>query len=263
MDVETIEKSVYVGGPMRGYHLFNYPSFDKWRDWMAGEGWFVFSPADMDREKGFDPSETDPEDWPFTIEDALQRDFGVILTCTAILLIPGWEKSVGAHAELHVARNIGLTVLMAVEDEDGNPLSTTVLDRDFVDEWLAAGPHSAKAAGTTDGVVRRWDTGATRDIDTDKLDFEGCLSTYVLEAFAEYMKSCSLLADGTRRDSDNWQRGLPVDVYMKSMWRHFFAVWKSHRRGEPNRTDLCALLFNVQGMLHEVLKAEEAAAANG
>lgn len=107
--------------------------------------------------------------------------------------------------------------------------------------------------GKPDPVVRTFASGANRDQDDTKLDYEGFLSPLVLEAFAEYMNKNRYLRDGTRRDSDNWQKGIPRDVYMKSMWRHFFAVWKSHRAGSVSKEDLTALLFNVQGMLHELL----------
>jgi hypothetical protein len=69
--------------------------------------------------------------------------------------------------------------------------------------------------------VRTFSTGATRDTDEGKLDFEGFLSPTVLKAFAEYMHEKRKMPDGSLRDSDNWQRGIPVDAYMKSMWRHF------------------------------------------
>ena len=74
-------------------------------------------------------------------------------------------------------------------------------------------------------------------------------------------------SNGELRDSDNWQKGIPQDAYMKSMWRHFLDVWALHRGYK--RTDkltgktitlkeaLCALLFNVQGYLHEQIKKEE------
>jgi hypothetical protein len=43
------------------------------------------------------------------------------------------------------------------------------------------------------------------------------------------------------------------------MWRHFFAVWQSHRGNSGDiETELCALRFNVDGMLHEILKAKKA-----
>ncbi len=106
-------------------------------------------------------------------------------------------------------------------------------------------------------MVRQFDTGATRDTDQGKLDFEGFLSPLVIERFAEYMHKNRFLKDGSMRDSDNWQKGIPFDAYMKSAWRHFFDVWKHHRgvpAGEDLETALCGLLFNLNGYLHEHLK---------
>ena len=107
---------------------------------------------------------------------------------------------------------------------------------------------------------REFDTGATRDVDTDKLDFEGFLSPLVIERYAEYMHKNRFRVDGTIRDSDNWQLGIPVSAYMKSLWRHFFSVWKSWRSGpELSEEDLCAVIFNASGMLHETIKRRETA----
>jgi hypothetical protein len=124
----------------------------------------------------------------------------------------------------------------------------------------------------TDGrhpATRTFGTGAFRDTDENKLDFEGFLSPLVLKAFAEYMHAKRKMPDGALRESDNWQKGVPLDVYMKSMWRHFFDAWATHRGrsggyikdGEIAQvdieTELLALLFNVQGYLHEILKAKQ------
>jgi hypothetical protein len=113
-------------------------------------------------------------------------------------------------------------------------------------------------------VSRAFDTGATRDTDEGKLDFEGFLSPLVIKRYAEHMHAARKMPDGTMRASDNWQLGIPLDVYMKSMWRHFMAVWTSHRFTDEYgietdlETELCALRFNVDGMLHEILKAKNA-----
>lgn len=102
--------------------------------------------------------------------------------------------------------------------------------------------------------MRTFKTGATRNSDESKLDFEGFLSPTAIEHFANYMHKNRIQADGNIRDSDNWQKGIPLDSYMKSMWRHFFDVWKSHRGIETQEdmiTNLSALMFNVQGYIHE------------
>lgn len=105
--------------------------------------------------------------------------------------------------------------------------------------------------------MRTFETGATRNTDDSKLDFEGFLSPFVLERFAEYMHSHRKQADGVYRAADNWQRGMPLEAYMKSGWRHFFSWWKSHRglkTEESIEESICALIFNAQGYLHELLK---------
>jgi hypothetical protein len=100
-------------------------------------------------------------------------------------------------------------------------------------------------------------------VDTGKLDMEGFLSPRVLEAFSQYMNFNRELADGSLRDSDNWQKGIPLNVYMKSAWRHFFDWWKEHRgcaTKEGLVWALCGLLFNLQGYLNELLKDDPALA---
>ena len=108
--------------------------------------------------------------------------------------------------------------------------------------------------------VRAFDTGATRDTDLDKIDYEGFLCPLVLERFGEYMRKHQYQSDGTLRASDNWQKGIPQDAYMKSMWRHFHAVWMEHRdhhTPDGMEENLCALMFNSMGMLSEILKENE------
>ena len=106
--------------------------------------------------------------------------------------------------------------------------------------------------------MRTFDTGATRDIDTSKLDYEGFLSPLVLKRYAEYLNKHRVQADGKLRDSDNWQKGIPLDVYMKSMWRHFMDVWSAHRestlKGELLEEALAAVIFNAMGYLHEIIR---------
>lgn len=99
-----------------------------------------------------------------------------------------------------------------------------------------------------------FETGAYRDGQTDKLDYEGFLSPLVLKRYAEYMHKTRWQSDGKWRDSDNWQLGIPRESYMKSMWRHFMCVWDGHRKQVYHEEELCAMMFNVMGMLHETLK---------
>ncbi len=107
------------------------------------------------------------------------------------------------------------------------------------------------------GKIRTFDSGATRDTAEGKHDFEGFLSPAVINRFGEYMTKHRKQSDGSLRDSDNWQKGIPQDQYMKSLLRHVHDMWLQHR-GFEGQDDLeesiCAILFNAQGYLHEKLK---------
>ena len=112
--------------------------------------------------------------------------------------------------------------------------------------------------------MRTFETGATRDGDTTKLDYEGFLSPAVLRRFAEYMHKHRIQPDGELRASDNWQKGIPFEAYMKSLFRHFMDVWSMWRDRENGyigtalfEEALCAMLFNVQGLLFEALRDRE------
>ncbi len=114
--------------------------------------------------------------------------------------------------------------------------------------------------------MREFETGATRDTDQNKLDYEGFLSPLVLKRYAEYLNKHRSQADGQLRDSDNWQKGIPKNVYIKSCWRHFMDWWTYHRNPElpPTTQDwdetfedsMCAVLFNTMGYLHEHLRGK-------
>lgn len=115
--------------------------------------------------------------------------------------------------------------------------------------------------------IRTFESGANRDSDQDKLDYEGFLCPKVLESYAKYMHQNRIMADGSLRDSDNWQKGIPIDQYMKSLFRHFIEVWTLHRQSKTSpltptglaeqERALCAVMFNSMGMLHEILKSKE------
>jgi len=109
--------------------------------------------------------------------------------------------------------------------------------------------------------IRKFETGAIRDVDFDKLDYDGFLSPIAVRRFALYMHKHRTLKDGTLRDSDNWQKGIPKAQYRKSLFRHIIDAWTILRgwmvktkEGEDIEDLLCAIIFNSQGLLHEILR---------
>ena len=110
---------------------------------------------------------------------------------------------------------------------------------------------------------RTFETGAIRDLNEDKPDYEAFFSPLVFVEFGKYMHEKRKLPDGTVRDGDNWQKGIPLNAYMESAWRHFMDIWLMHRGYEEKgeRKDLqieslCAMMFNVMGYLHTILTEE-------
>jgi hypothetical protein len=106
--------------------------------------------------------------------------------------------------------------------------------------------------------MRAFESGAIRDSEEGKLDFEAALSPQVLWEFAVYMEKHCHLPDGTTRSADNWQAGFPNDVLMKSLLRHVMDLWMLHRGLCPVRPEdgkvvtwddaLGAAMFGIQAM---------------
>jgi len=117
------------------------------------------------------------------------------------------------------------------------------------------------------GQTRTFASGATRDSEDGKPDFEGFIHPLCLEAYGEYMNSHRIQSDGQVRDSDNWQKGMGLKTYMKSLLRHVIDLWFMHRGIERKdmRTgkvltvkEVCsAIVFNTWGYLFETLTEME------
>ncbi len=106
--------------------------------------------------------------------------------------------------------------------------------------------------------------GPTRSDLGDKMQIEGYLSPLTIRRYGEYMRKHQRQENGELRECDNWQKGdgIPQASYMDSLFRHFLDIWGIHRGywtesedGEDSEDLLCALLFNVMGLLHEKVKA--------
>lgn len=108
--------------------------------------------------------------------------------------------------------------------------------------------------------IRTFPTGATRDTTEDKHEPWGFTSALVEKRFCAYMHEHRKQSDGELRDSDNWKKGIPLDAYKHSLSRHIQDLrlilegFPAQATEQDQETVLCAILFNVQGMLHETIK---------
>jgi hypothetical protein len=113
------KRVLYIAGPMRGVAWFNYPLFDRVAKELRDAGNEVISPADEDRKHdGFDPfanpSHANPDACTFPktmdLQKTVRRCLEAVLRCDEIVLLPGWENSNGAVAELTLAMWLGKRV---------------------------------------------------------------------------------------------------------------------------------------------------------
>lgn len=90
---------------MTGYADLNHPAFYKAETHLMSMMYDVVNPARMDEELGLDPHKGVME--PEFLKDAVKRDLEAVMACDGIALLPEWEKSKGARAELAVAQWLG------------------------------------------------------------------------------------------------------------------------------------------------------------
>jgi hypothetical protein len=109
---------VYIAGPMRGIPLYNFPAFDAAKENLINRGFDPVSPADIDRDNGFDPTKLPADhDWGsveslgIDVREIVRRDLMALLTCEAVYLLEDWHKSIGATAEVAVAQWLRLPLL--------------------------------------------------------------------------------------------------------------------------------------------------------
>lgn len=100
----------YISGPMTGYKNCNREAFENAEVVLRGEGWNVLSPREMDAIGHIDP----------TREDATRlfarRDLDAIQWLRPglwdiVVVLPGWRASVGANAEVAVAKWLGIPIV--------------------------------------------------------------------------------------------------------------------------------------------------------
>lgn len=92
---------IYVAGPMTGYSELNFPAFHAAADALRAQGHHVENPAEINA----DPT----AQWL----DCMRADIARLVTCEAVFMLPGWEKSRGANVEHSLAVGLGFEVIYA------------------------------------------------------------------------------------------------------------------------------------------------------
>ena len=96
---------LYLAGPMRGLPMHNFPAFDLAAAQLRALGHEVFSPAEHDREIGYDPAVLPTRQ---QLQQMMRWDLERVMESEGVAFLPGWEQSRGASMERAVAHFLGL-----------------------------------------------------------------------------------------------------------------------------------------------------------
>jgi len=90
-------RRVYISGPMTGLPELNHPAFQRAAALLRGLGYQAVNPAELG---------VGSADW----HECMRRDIRALCDCDALALLPGWERSQGAHIELHLAHRLQIDI---------------------------------------------------------------------------------------------------------------------------------------------------------
>lgn len=233
MPTYSPKKRVYVAGPMRGRPGFNFPAFDAAAERLRNLGFEVCNPADRDRQAhGPDVNASptgdlaDIEHTGFSLREALGFDMDWIARhADAVAVLPGWEASKGAQAEVALARALGL-VVAPVEAFTTNALPTESVP--------ATGSGEVRVTSTTGG--QKGSKPARYDL----------LPSVPLEQLAR------LYGRGAQKyAAHNWAKGYDWSLSFAALQRHAWAFWSGEdtdeEMGLPHMT---AVAFHAFALVH-------------
>lgn len=284
---------IYLAGPMRAYPEFNFPAFAAAAAYLRSWGHEVWSPHEHDLANGFDPTVELDETGSapgFSFAEAMRKDLQIITMSDGIVLLPGWEKSTGARIERFVADTTNREVWLyhpdvgnVCEGHQDDPANLGELARTspappwglwLADPVVTTLEELADANASSAPAIRQFASGASRDADTEKLQFARFFDPLVVQRRAEYMHHHRHQADGSLREPDNWKlgqregTGIPIQAFMDGLARHEHDAWMIHEYGEVFRPEtgesvdledaLCAIMFNAEGWLRRLLLEKRA-----
>ncbi len=112
-------------------------------------------------------------------------------------------------------------------------------------------PKCRELTETPTEEIRHFPTGAVRG-SGGKLDFPEYISGHLLFRYAKYMQK-----NAVRYGAGNWRKSIPKGEYWRSLTRHYMMLFLEKTEGvtlEPDTDHLAAMIFNIQGLIHEEAK---------
>lgn len=109
--LEMIRRKFYLAGPMTGLPNFNYDGFERAKQQLEDHMLDVVSPHTKFKD------ETEFQRAARSNSFYMAHAVNLLMTCNAIILMPGWSKSVGARTELELALSCGYSVYYYLPDQ--------------------------------------------------------------------------------------------------------------------------------------------------
>ena len=105
----------YIAGPMTGYADLNFPAFHAKAAEQRAAGYEVINPAEING--GADElvacAKMTPEQVAAHWRACMRNDITSLMTCSRIVMLPGWTASRGAMLEHHIAKALGFEIVEA------------------------------------------------------------------------------------------------------------------------------------------------------
>lgn len=97
--------------------------------------------------------------------------------------------------------------------------------------------------------ITQFTTGAIRDNGDGKEDYIETISWTAFKRYAQYMTGKK-----AKYGAGNFKKGIPIESYEQSLVRHLQKyLANKYENGDVEKDDdhLCAMLFNIFGIIHE------------
>ena len=107
IDLQPKEHRIFISGPMTGYIGHNYYIFEKVEECLRTAGYECVNPAAIG--KKYNPEKVDKDK---SLYCAMEKEIQEAeRTCNVLLLLPGWEDSIGVRLELRTAIELKMKII--------------------------------------------------------------------------------------------------------------------------------------------------------
>lgn len=107
-EIDREQNKIFISGPMAGYEHHNYPLFNMIEEVLIIAGYKCVNPANIGMK--YDPEKVDKNKklYKAMVKEIQEAE----KTCNTILLLPGWENSVGVRLELQTAIRMKMKIVL-------------------------------------------------------------------------------------------------------------------------------------------------------